>query len=99
MSRAIHDRKSLHAAIDALPASFIEKGVILYAPRVEMEFKKKHPQRRFVLTGDDDLMAGFYEQRDRYITILVNKAHALEALLALWRAPTDEQIANWRHES
>ena len=98
MSRALHSKAELHAAIDAMPDAFVGDGIILYAPKLEMKFKKKHPQRRFVLTGDDDLMAGFYEQRDRYITILVNKAHALEALLALWKAPTDEQIANWRHE-
>ena len=97
MSRALHSKAELHAAIDAMPDAFVGDGIILYAPRLEMKFKKKHPQRRFVLTGDDDLMAGFYEQRDRYITILGNATHAKECMLALWKAPTDEQIKNWEN--
>jgi len=98
MSRAIHDRKSLHAAIDALPASFIEKGVILYAPRVEMEFKKKHPQRRFVICCDDDHASRLYAARDRIITAIDNKAQALDIMCALWEAPKLEELNSWRQE-
>lgn len=73
----------------------LEKGFIPYFPKIEMEHKKKNPQRRFVLTGDDEIMARFYAQRDRYISILVNKGMALDILARMWEGVSDEQLQAW----
>ena len=98
MSRALHSKAELHAAIDAMPDAFVGDGIILYAPKLEMKFKRKHPQRRFVLVCDDDHASRLYAARDRIITALDNKSDALNIMCALWEAPKDEELKSWRQE-
>ena len=96
MSRALHSRREILEWLGGVSDDALAQGMVPLFPKIEANYKKKHPQRRFVLTGDDDLMRRWYAQRDRYISILVNKGLALSTMLALLEAPTDEQIEHWK---
>ena len=98
MSRAMHTKAEIRQWLDSVSDEVVAQGVIPYMPKIEMRYKKKHPQKRFVLVCDDDHASRLYAARDRIITAIENKSHALDIMCALWEAPKDAELQNWRQE-
>jgi len=98
VSRAMHTKAEIRQWLDSVSDEVVAQGVIPYMPRIEMRFKAKHPQRRFVICCDDDHASRLYAARDRIITAIDNKAQALDIMCALWEAPKDEELKSWRQE-
>ena len=96
MSRAMHTKAEIRQWLDSVSDEVVAQGVIPYMPRIEMRFKAKHPQRRFVICCDDDHASRLYAARDRWFGLLP-KGQALDIMCTLWEHCSDEQIKGWEN--
>jgi len=95
MSRALHSKAELHAAIDAMPDKYVKDGVIVVSPKAETRYRRGKPRTYFRRQCDKDIADRLDTQWDRFITSFVNKGIALDNLCAVLERVTDDELKQW----